>query len=114
MKLSHLCRLAEAAELGLPHLERAYARDLAQKAIEAAYLEARKRFNARDLNRANRPSQTVRRKSIRKELLGRHHRARLTRAGQWLVQEAPGSAWLLYALSDSEAENLITANGECK
>ena len=114
MKLSHLCKLAEAAELGLPHLEGAYARELAEKAIKITYLEARKRFNARDLNRANRPSQTVRRKSIRKELLGRHHTARLTRAWQWLVQEAPGSGWLLYALSDSEAENLLTANGECK
>ncbi|MGI0133966.1 MAG: hypothetical protein ACREBW_03295 [Candidatus Micrarchaeaceae archaeon] len=55
MKISYLCRLVEAAELGLPHLEHAHARELAEKAIEAAYLEARKRFNARDLNRTKRP-----------------------------------------------------------
>jgi hypothetical protein len=32
---------------------------------------------------------------------------RLTHTGEWHVQQSPGSAWLLFALSDNDAENLL-------
>ena len=109
MKLSLLVALAEAAELGLPHIQDASVIERTRAAIDAAYLEARKRLQARDLSRHNRPARTVRRESIRLSLLQHHHKVRLTRAGVWHVQQSPGSAWLLFALSDSEAESLLNS-----
>jgi len=107
MKLLQLMRLTEVAELGLPLLDHDHAKQDARAAIEAAHLEARKRRQARELTRATRPSRTVRREAIREELSLAYHRVRLTRNGEWHVQSAPGTAWLLFALSDGDAENLI-------
>jgi hypothetical protein len=107
MKLSHLITLAEAAELGLPLLQQAQAGEQTEAAIEAAYMEVRSRLHARDLNLSRRPSRTVRRESIRQALSVVHHKVRLTRSGEWHVQPSPGTSWLLFALSDSEAENLL-------
>ena len=109
MKLTELIRLAEAAELGLPQLELPVARELTQAAIDAAYLEAGKRRKLRDLNKESRPARTVRREAIRKQLLQTQHKVRLTRCGQWHVQQAARTGWLLFALSDSEAENLLNS-----
>lgn len=109
MKLLQLMRLTEVAELGLPLLEHEHARQDARAAIEAAHLEARKRRQARDSFRASRPSRTVRREAIREALLLAYHKVRLTRNGEWHVQSAPGTAWLLFALSDSDAENLLNS-----
>jgi hypothetical protein len=109
MKLSLLIRLAEVAELGLPHLEKEHAIAQCRTAIDAAYLEAGKRVRARDLQHANRPARTVRRQAIREQLSVRHHKVRLTRSGQWHVQPSPGTAWLLFALSDGDAENLLNS-----
>jgi len=106
MKTSQLITLAEAAEIALPHLQEGSIEDT-KAAIAAAFLEARKRFNGRELYRASRPSRTVRREAIRTELSLHHHKVRLTRNGEWHVQTAPGAAWLLFALSDNDAENLI-------
>jgi hypothetical protein len=65
------------------------------------------RLHARDLNLARRPSRTVRRESIRQALSVVQHKVRLTRSGEWHVQPSPGASWLLFALLDSEAENLL-------
>jgi len=107
MKFSQLITLAEAAELALPLVQQAQAREQTKAAIEAAYLEARSRLQARDLNRSRRPSRTVRRESIRQALSVVHYKVRLAHSGEWHVQQSPGSAWLLFALSDNEAENLL-------
>jgi hypothetical protein len=107
MKISQLITLAEAAELALPFVEKTPAIGRTKAAIESAYLEARKRLQARDLNRARRPARTVRRESIRLALSHHHHKVRLTHTGEWHVQQSPGSSWLLFALSDSDAENLL-------
>lgn len=109
MKLLQLMRLTEVAELGLPLLDHEHARQDARAAIEAAHLEARKRRQARELTRANRPSRTVRREAIRDELSLTYHKVRLTRNGEWHVQSAPGTAWLLFALSDGDAEDLLNS-----
>lgn len=106
MKTSQLIVLAEAAEIALPHLQEESIEDT-KAAIEAAFLEARKQLRVRDLYRANRPFRTVRREAIRTELSLIHHKVRLTRNGEWHVQAAPGTAWLLFALSDNDAENLL-------
>jgi hypothetical protein len=107
MKLSLLLRLAEAAELGLPHLEKEHAIAQCLAAIDAAYLESGKRMRARDIQHAHRPARTLRRQAIREQLSVHHHKVRLTRSGQWHVQPSPGTAWLLFALSDGDAENLL-------
>jgi hypothetical protein len=107
MKLPYLITLAEAAELGLPHLQKEYAIAQCKSAIDAAYVEFNKRRRARDLRHC--PARTLRRQSIREQLLIRHHKVRLTRSGQWHVQTSPGSCWLLFALSDGEAENLLNS-----
>jgi chromosome segregation and condensation protein ScpB len=107
MKFSQLITLAEAAELGLSLVEKPMAITRTKAAIGAAYLEARKRLQARDLNRGRRQARTVRRESIRLALSHEHHRVRLTHTGEWHVQQSPGSAWLLFALSDNDAENLL-------
>jgi hypothetical protein len=109
MKLVHLLTLAEAAELGLPHLHREHATVQCKVAIDAAYLEANKRMRSRDIQRANRPARTLRRRAIRDQLLLEHHKVRLSRTGQWHVQRSPGTSWLLYALSDGDAENLLNS-----
>ena len=85
MKLTELIGLAEAAELGLPYLDRDTSRASVQAAIDAAYLEAGKRRTIRDLNKERRPARTVRHEAIRKQLLEAHYKVRLTRAGQWHV-----------------------------
>jgi len=109
MKLSLLIRLAETAELALPHLQLDSARHDARAAIDAAFSEYRKRLQARDVHRRNRPSRTIRRELIREQLGVNHHRVRLTRSGEWHVQTCPGTAWLLFALSDGDAENLLNS-----
>jgi hypothetical protein len=106
MKTSQLIILAEAAEIALPHLQEKSIEDT-RAAIKAAFLEARKRFDGRELYRVTRPSRTVRREAIREQLALHHHKVRLTRNGEWHVQTAPGTAWLLFALSDNDAENLL-------
>lgn len=106
MKISQLMILAKAAEIALPHLE-AELRGEAEAALEAAFLEARKRLRSRDLWRANRPSRTVRREAIRQQLSLIYHKVRLTRNGEWHVQAASGSAWMLFAVSDTDAEELL-------
>lgn len=106
MKTSQLITLAEAAEIALPQLDERLIEDT-KAAIAAAFLEARKRFDERELYPASRPSRTVRREAIRTELSLHHHKVRLTRNGEWRVQTAPGTAWLLFALSDNDAENLL-------
>ncbi len=111
MKISFLLALAQAAEAALPYLQGS---DKDTKAaIEAAFVEASKRLKARKLYRASRPSRTVRREYIRKQLASVHHKVRLTRTGQWHVQTAPGSAWLLFALSDGDAEELLCQPQAC-
>ena len=107
MKLANLSDLLRAAELGLTLTENAHSRELLQDAIQAAYLEERKRRTARDLARTQRPARTVRRSAIRENLLKSNHKVRLTRTGEWQVQLAPGAAWMLFALSDSDAENTL-------
>lgn len=92
-----------ATELGLPLLEHEHARQDARDAIEADYLEAHKR-QARELNRATRPSRTIRCEAIRNQLLLNYHKVRLRRNGEWQVQTAPSTVWLLFALSDTDAE----------
>ena len=109
MKLSFLMTLVETAELALPHLENDSARQDALTAIDAAQFESRKRLQARAVNRRNRPPRTVRREAIREHLALNHHKVRLTRSGEWRVQAAPGTAWMLFALSDSDAENLLNS-----
>lgn len=109
MKLSLLMTLIETAEVALPHMKSESARHDARTAIDAAHSESRKRMQARDVNRRNRPSRTVRREAIRENLALNHHKVRLTRSGEWHVQAAPGMAWMLFALSDSDAENLLNS-----
>jgi len=106
MKISQLMMLAEAAQVALPHLKPELQQDT-EAAIEAAFLEARKRLRSRELGRANRPSRTVRREAIRQQLSLNYHNVRLARNGQWHVQTAAGTAWMLFALSDSAAEDLL-------
>lgn len=106
MKISQLIVLAKAAEIALLHLHEQSIEDT-EAAIEAAFLEVRKRLRARDLSRASRPKRTVRREAIRSELSLHYHKVRLTRKEEWLVQAAPGTSWLLFALSDNDAENLL-------
>jgi hypothetical protein len=106
MKTSQLITLAEAAEIALPHLQ-GKSIEHTKAAIAAAFLEARKRLDGRELYRVNRPSRTVRREAIRQDLALHHHKVRLTRNGEWHVQTAPGAAWMLFALSDNDAENLL-------
>ncbi|MCA9801758.1 MAG: hypothetical protein KC777_07210 [Cyanobacteria bacterium HKST-UBA02] len=106
MKISDLMILAKAAEIAMPHLQEKVKVDT-EAAVEAAYLEARKRLSAREAYRANRPSRTVRREAIREQLSLQYHKVRLTRNGEWHVQAAPGTCWLLFALSDGDAENLL-------
>jgi hypothetical protein len=110
MKTSQLITLAEAAEIALPLLEERLSEDT-KAAIAAAFLEVRKRLDERVLYRANRPSRTVRREAIREQLALHHHRVRLTRNGEWHVQTTPGTAWLQFALSDNDAENLLDPPG---
>lgn len=109
MKVSQLIRLAEAAEVALPLFQREHVTQYTKAAIDAAYLEARKRLQARDLNRSNRPARTVRREAIRQHLSMSHHKVRLTRNGEWHVQTSPGTSWLLYALDDNDAEELLNS-----
>lgn len=106
MKISQLIMLAEAALAALPQLKPEL-REETEAAIEAAYLEARKRLQSRDVWRASRPSRTVRREAIRQQLSLSYHKVRLTRTGEWHVQAAPATAWMLFALSDSDAEDLL-------
>ena len=106
MKISQLMVLVKAAEIALPHMQ-AELQGETEAALEAAFLEARKRLQSRDLYRASRPSRTVRRAAIRKQLSLHNHKVRLTRTGEWHVQAARGTAWLLFALSDNDAENLL-------
>jgi|688.fasta_scaffold157902_2 hypothetical protein len=108
MKILQLMRLADAAELGLSLLQQEHARNDARAALDAALLEIRKRSELREISRANRPSRTIRREAIRKQLSIDHYKVRLTRHGHWHVQSSPGTAWLLFALSDADAENLLT------
>ncbi|MBX9719947.1 MAG: hypothetical protein K2X81_01005 [Candidatus Obscuribacterales bacterium] len=107
MKLAQLIVLAQAAELGLAHLEYKHSRLDAQAAINAAHLEASRRRQSRATYRAHRPSRTVRREAIRDELLNSYNKVRLTRDGHWHVQTSPGTAWLLFALNDNDAENSL-------
>ena len=53
----------------------------------------------------------MRREAIREQLSLQYHKVRLTRHGEWHVQTAPGSGWLLFALSDADAENLLDPPG---
>lgn len=108
MKLLLLMQLAYAAELGLTLLDKEHQRQDTRAAIEAAHSEFRKRRRSRELYRGNRPARTVRREAIREELSLRHHKVRLTRNREWHVQTSPGTCWLLFALSDSDAENLLS------
>jgi len=108
MKLLQLMQLAQAAELGIPLLQQEHQRQDTRAAIEAAHFEFRKRRQSRELYRGNRPARTVRREAIREELSMRHHKVRLTRTGEWHVQTSPGTSWLLFALSDNDAENLLS------
>jgi len=108
MKLAHLSDLVRAAELGLTLLtESAYDRHRLQDAIQAAQIEESQRRAARDLTKAQRPARTVRREAIRQNLLKSNHKVRLTRSGEWHVQLAPRTSWMLFALSDSDAENKL-------
>lgn len=63
MNIMNLCQLFEVAALGAPLFRPAYARELAQAAIEAAHSQARKRFAAMDLSRDRSPAQTVQRRA---------------------------------------------------
>lgn len=106
MKISQLVILAEAAQSALPQLK-LEVKEETEAAVEAAFLEVHKRLQSRDLWRANRPSRTVRREAIRQQLSLIYHKVRLTRTGEWHVQAASGTAWMLFALSDSDAEDLL-------
>ncbi|MBZ0189071.1 MAG: hypothetical protein K8F91_22690 [Candidatus Obscuribacterales bacterium] len=106
MKMSQLMILAKATEIALPYLGPEF-KEETEAALEAAFLEIGKRLKARDLYRASRPSRTVRREAIREQLALQYNKVRLTRDGEWHVQTAPGAAWMLFALSDRDAENLL-------
>lgn len=106
MKLTQLMKLAEAAQIALPYLNQNQKEEI-EAAVEAAFLEASKRLQSRDIYRACRPSRTVRREAIRARLSLQYHKIRLTRTGEWHVQPAPGTAWLLFAVSDGDAEDLL-------
>lgn len=106
MKISQLMVLAKAAEIALPHLQEDV-RVETEAVLEAAFLEARKRLSGREAYRASRPARTVRREAIREQLSLQYHKVRLMRGGEWHVQTAPGTAWLLFGLSDGDAEDLL-------
>lgn len=106
MKISQLIMLAEAAQIALPQLKPQLKKET-EAAVEAAFLEARKRLQSSDVYRASRPSRTVRREAIRQQLSLIYHKVRLTRNGEWHVQAASRTAWMLFALSDGDAENLL-------
>lgn len=106
MKTSQLMNLVKAAEIALPYLQEDV-RVETEAALAAAFLEVRKRLQVRESYRAQRPSSTVRRLSIREQLSLIYHKVRLTRDGQWHVQANPGTSWMLFALSDGEAEEQL-------
>ena len=106
MKISQLMTLAKAAEIAMPHLQQEV-RVETEAALAAAFLEVRKRLQARESYRLQRPSRTVRREYIREQLSLMYHKVRLTRGGQWHVQANPRMSWMLFALSDGDAEEQL-------
>lgn len=54
----------------------------------------------------------MRREYIRAQLSLIYHKVRLSRDGQWHVQANPGTAWMLFALSDGEAEEQLEPPGK--